>query len=100
MSVVAVKDEKFTDHFGDFVGWRMEAPDDVLNDPEYRKAADEEREVTQEIKQLLGDEEGFRLINKYCTAYTTKWAISQRRIYKLGIADGVRLCIELGIIAG
>ncbi len=99
MSMVAIKeDNSFEEHFREFVGGRLETDDSALNDPKHKAVTDKSIECEDKIRQLLGSEnqdiffEDDRLIGQ-------RMAISERYAYKRGLADGIKLCIEIGLIS-
>jgi Txe/YoeB family toxin of Txe-Axe toxin-antitoxin module len=97
MSIVATKDNGFNEIFEEFVGGRLETDESALDDPEYKAARDEQLKYEDEIRRLLGQNE--KLFFDYDHAVSRRIAISGRHIYKQGVADGIRLCVETGLIS-
>jgi hypothetical protein len=98
MSVAATKDESFNRHFKEFIiGSMMETDECVLNDPAYKAAQDEQLKHEDEIRRLLGAENQDLFLD-YDNMVGRRMAIAERYVYKRGMADGIKLCVALGIV--
>lgn len=93
---VSIREGSISEILDDIVGSRLETIDNsVVNDLKHKEIVDKELVLEQEIRQLLGEKECLYFELDSLTG--SLMSLYRRYGYKHGMADGISLCLGLGL---